>query len=143
MLKFRILLLVFVPILILGAEASNLVSVFGISLPAQEPPLRTSEPVDELVGDLEDFIPAQMEEEGIPGVAVALIRDGEVAWAEGFGVANLFTGEPVTADTVFEVASISKVVTAYTALRLVDQGLLSLDEPVGKYLSEPWLPPSE
>ena len=143
MLKFRILLLVFVPILILGAEASNLVSVFGISLPAQEPPLRTSEPVDELVGDLEDFIPAQLEEEGIPGVAVALIRDGEVAWAEGFGVANLFTGEPVTADTVFEVASISKVITAYTALRLVDQGLLSLDEPVDKYLSEPWLPPSE
>jgi CubicO group peptidase (beta-lactamase class C family) len=67
----------------------------------------------------------------------------EVVWADGFGVANTITGEPVTADTVFEVASNSKVVTAYTALRLVEQGLLSLDEPVGTYLSEPWLPPSE
>ena len=75
-------------------------------------------------------------------MAIALIRDGKVVWAEGFGVANTLTGEPVTADTVFEVASNSKVVTAYTALRLVEQGLLSLDEPVETYLAEPWLRPS-
>jgi CubicO group peptidase (beta-lactamase class C family) len=75
-------------------------------------------------------------------MAIALIRDSQVVWAEGFGVTNIITGEPVTADTVFEVASNSKVVTAYTALRLVDQGLLSLDAPVDAYLQKPWLPPS-
>ncbi len=45
-------------------------------------------------------------------------------------------------DTVFEVASISKVIAAYAALGLVERGVLSLDEPVHHYLSQPWLPPS-
>lgn len=109
----------------------------------QEPPLRMSEPLEEVVADLESFIPAYMRQEDIPGVAVALIRDGEVVWVEGFGVENAFTKKPVTQETLFEVASNSKVVTAYIALRLVDQGKLSLDEPLNAYLTEPWLPPSE
>ena len=45
-------------------------------------------------------------------------------------------------DTIFEVASISKAITAYAALGLVERGVLSLDEPVHQYLSQPWLPPS-
>ncbi len=84
-----------------------------------------------------------MRQERIPGVGIALIRDGQVGWTEGFGVANTLTRRPVTPETLFEVASNSKVVSAYIALRLVDQGLLSLDEPLNSYLSEPWLPPSE
>jgi len=84
-----------------------------------------------------------MREEGIPGVAIALIRDGEIVWTEGFGVVNTITAKPVTAETLFEVASNSKVVSAYIALRLVDQGKLSLDRPLNDYLAEPWLPPSE
>lgn len=143
MLKFRIFTLMALLIVLLGTGASSQVSAFAASVPAPEPPLRTSEPEEDIIADLEEYIPTLMDQEGIPGVAVALIRDGEVVWADGFGVVNIITGEPVTADTVFEVASISKVVTAYTALRLVEQGLLSLDEPVDTYLSEPWLPPSE
>jgi CubicO group peptidase (beta-lactamase class C family) len=106
-------------------------------------PLRLSEPIEAVVADLEAFIPEYMREQNIPGVGIALIRDGEVVWTEGFGVANAFTREAVSPDTVFEVASNSKVVTAYIALRLVDQGLLSLDEPLNAYLPEPWLPASE
>jgi CubicO group peptidase (beta-lactamase class C family) len=143
MLKFRISTLMALLVIVLGTGASSQGMAFAASAPASEPPLRTPEPVDDIVADLEAFIPTHMDQEGIPGVAIALIRDGEVVWADGFGVANTLTGEPVTADTVFEVASNSKVVTAYTALRLVEQGLLSLDEPVVTYLSEPWLPPSE
>jgi CubicO group peptidase (beta-lactamase class C family) len=143
MLKFRILTLMALLIVLLGTGASSQVTAFAAGAPALEPPLRTSEPVGELVADLEEFIPTHMDQEGIPGLAVALIRDGEVVWADGFGVANTITRQPVTADTVFEVASNSKVVTAYTAFRLVEQGVLALDEPVVTYLSEPWLPPSE
>jgi CubicO group peptidase (beta-lactamase class C family) len=143
MLKFRIFTLMALLIVLLGTGASSQVRAFAASVPASKPPLRTSEPVGDIVADLEEFIPTCMDQEGIPGVAIALIRDGEVVWADGFGVANTITGEPVTADTVFEVASNSKVATAYTALRLVEQGLLALDEPVDTYLSEPWLPPSE
>jgi CubicO group peptidase (beta-lactamase class C family) len=143
MLRFRISTLMALLIVLLGTGTSSQVRAFAASVPASEPPLRTSEPIGDIVADLKEFIPTHMDQEGIPGVAIALIRDGEVVWADGFGVANTVTGEPVTADTVFEVASNSKVVTAYTALRLVEQGLLSLDEPVVTYLSEPWLPPSE
>ena len=111
--------------------------------PSQESPLRLSEPVEAIVADLESYIPEYMREQDIPGVAIALIRDGEVVWTEGFGVANALTRQPITPETLFEVASNSKVVTAYIALRLVDQGLLSLDEPLNTYLPESWLPPSE
>lgn len=109
----------------------------------QTPPLRLSEPVEDVIADLEQYIPERMAERNIPGVAIALIHDNEVVWEEGFGVASTVTGEPVTSETVFEVASLSKPVLAYTALRLVDRGLLSLDEPLVDYLPGPWLPPSK
>lgn len=117
------------------------VAITTTSSPAQ--PLRLSESVDEVVTDLERFIPDYLSEQRIPGLAIALIRDGKIAWTEGFGVANVITRKPVTADTLFEVASNGKVLTAYIALRLVDQGVLSLDEPLNSYLPEPWLPASE
>ena len=107
------------------------------------PPLRISEPVEEVTADLERYIPQYMSEQGIPGTAVALIRDGRVVWTEGFGVTNVITRQPVTPETVFKVASNSKAITAYLALRLVDQGVLALDAPLNGYLSDPWLPPSE
>ena len=83
------------------------------TLPAQtsqeELPLRLSEPVEAIVADLENYIPEYMREQNIPGVGIALIRDGKVVWTEGFGVANILTREAVTPDTIFEVASNSKV----------------------------------
>lgn len=109
----------------------------------QEPPLRLSEPLDDIITDLESYIPERMREDGIPGLSIALIRNGQIVWTKGFGVANVITNKPVTPGTVFEAASISKVVTAYTALRLVEQGELSLDGPLNVYLPEPWLPPSD
>ena len=109
---------------------------------AQDVPLRLSEPVDSVVADLKSYIPHRMNEGGVPGLAIALIRNNEIVWTDGFGVANRLTERPVSSKTVFEVASISKVVTAYTALRLVEEGKLSLDEPVHTYLKKPWLPSS-
>lgn len=105
--------------------------------------LRLGEPLDFIVADLESYIPGYMEKENIPGVGIALICDGELAWTSGFGVSNRIIQEPVSDKTLFEVASNSKVLTAYLALRLVDQGKLHLDQPLNAYLSEPWLPPSE
>jgi len=110
---------------------------------AQEPTLRHSEPLDVVVADLERYIPERMEASGIPGLAIALVRDGRVVWSSGFGVTNRITGTPVTPQTVFEVASISKVATTYTALRLVDEGRLALDESLAASLTTPWLPSSD
>jgi CubicO group peptidase (beta-lactamase class C family) len=141
--KFKVFPLLALLVLLIGLVADDQTAALAARPSQQEPPLRLSEPTEAIVTDLEDYIPDYMHEKNIPGVAIALIRDGEIVWTEGFGVANAITRKPVTPETPFEVASNSKVVTAYIALRLVDQGKLSLDEPLNAYLSEPWLPPSE
>jgi CubicO group peptidase (beta-lactamase class C family) len=66
---------------------------------------------------------------GVPGVAVAVVMDGQIVFAEAFGVADE-SGTPATADTLFPIGSISKSVTALTVLSQRDEGLLTLDTPV-------------
>jgi CubicO group peptidase (beta-lactamase class C family) len=66
---------------------------------------------------------------GIPGIAIGL-QSGELAWSEGFGVTNVEDPQPVRADTVFKLLSISKTFAATTAMRLVELGQLDLDQPI-------------
>lgn len=68
----------------------------------------------------------------VPGVSVAVINHGRIEWARGYGVAEAGSNRPVTVDTLFQAASISKPVTAFAALRLAEQGRLALDEDVNK-----------
>jgi CubicO group peptidase (beta-lactamase class C family) len=77
----------------------------------------------------------------VPGVAVALVRDGHLTWSKGYGQADTTRGVPVTSDTIFQVGSISKPVTAWGVMRLVQQGKLDLDAPVDRYLTRWHLPP--
>jgi len=141
--KFIILSLFALFAIFLGPAAYSQTETFSEISSGQEAPLRLSEPDGAIIADLESYIPEYMREEDIPGVAVALIRGGKIVWTGGFGVVNTITAKPVIPETLFEVASNSKAVTAYIALRLVDQGKLSLDDPLNVYLPEPWLPPSE
>jgi CubicO group peptidase (beta-lactamase class C family) len=69
----------------------------------------------------------------VPGVSIAVIHDGKLEWARGFGVSSI-GGPPVTPNTLFQAASISKPVTALGALRLVQMGKLDLDADVNRYL---------
>lgn len=78
----------------------------------------------------------------VPGVAVALVRDGRPTWSKGYGQADAARGVAMTPDTVFRVASVSKSVTAWGVMRLVQQGRLALDAPVDRYLTRWHLPPS-
>jgi CubicO group peptidase (beta-lactamase class C family) len=73
----------------------------------------------------------------VPGLAVAVLRDGELAGVRAFGVRDATTRDPVRTGTVFEAASLSKVVTAYVALRLVERGKLGLDTPLVTYAASP------
>ena len=66
----------------------------------------------------------------VPEVSIAFFKDGRIDWARGYGLADKTINKPVTSDTLFQAASISKSVTAFAALRLVQQGKLSLDEDV-------------
>jgi CubicO group peptidase (beta-lactamase class C family) len=69
----------------------------------------------------------------VPGVSIAVIHDGKIEWARGFGVTRI-GGPAVTADTLFQAASISKPLTAMAVLRLVQSGKLSFDADVNQYL---------
>ena len=77
---------------------------------------------------------ARMRALHVPGVSIAVIHDGEIAWARGFGVTRA-GGPPVTPDTLFQAGSISKPVAALAVLRLVEQGALDLDRDVNSYLT--------
>jgi CubicO group peptidase (beta-lactamase class C family) len=68
----------------------------------------------------------------IPGLSICLIEDAEIEWCQGFGEAGF--GEPVTTDTVFQAASLSKPVFAFAVLKLVDEGLIDLDLPLLSYV---------
>jgi CubicO group peptidase (beta-lactamase class C family) len=80
---------------------------------------------------------------GVPGVSVAVIEGGELAWAAGFGVREQGGTQPVDGDTVFMGASTSKPVTAFLLLQHVERGLLSLDVDVNRYLKRWQLPEND
>ena len=85
----------------------------------------------------------RMAELGVPGVSVAVLVDGEIAWARGYGLADVESGRPVTPNTLFQAASISKPVAALAALRLVESGRVDLDGDVNAYLTSWQVPGNE
>ncbi|HYL63392.1 MAG TPA: serine hydrolase [Candidatus Methylomirabilis sp.] len=78
-----------------------------------------------------------------PGVSVAFFDHGQVLWTRAYGFADIATKRPVTPDTIFQAASISKPVTALAALRLVQEGKLNLDEDVNVKLRTWKVPENE
>ena len=85
----------------------------------------------------------RMERHDVPGVSLAVVVDGELAFAQAYGVRDDITDEPVTTDTMFQAASISKSVSAVAALRLVQSGALDLDSDVNTWLTSWRVPDSE
>jgi CubicO group peptidase (beta-lactamase class C family) len=79
----------------------------------------------------------------VPGVSIAVINNGAIEWAKGYGVTETGTSTAVTPRTLFQAASISKSVTALAALRLVEQGRLALDEDVNVKLKSWKVPENE
>lgn len=94
----------------------------------------------DVISRLENEVPGLMKQRGVPGMSIALIRNGKTVWLHGFGVKDKKTQAPVQTDTVFEAASLSKPVFTYSVLKLVDQGKLDLDAPLISYLPKPYVP---
>lgn len=95
-----------------------------------------------------DGIATQVEElmgrTGVPGISVAVVDDGKTVYSEGFGVANLDTGAKVDADTVFQLASVSKSVGATVIAKQVSDGSIKWDSPIESSLpdfalKDPWV----
>ena len=87
-------------------------------------------------------LPQLMTRFRVPGVSVAVIRDFRIHWAKAYGVADVQTGRSVDESTMFQAASISKPVTAMAAVRLVQEGRLSLDADVNAILKSWRVPES-
>lgn len=88
-------------------------------------------------------ITARMEHYKVPGISIAVINDGKIEWARGYGVKRIGTTDSVTAATRFQAASISKPVAATAALRLVEEGRLKLDADVNDQLKSWHVPENE
>jgi CubicO group peptidase (beta-lactamase class C family) len=121
------------------------ISLFALSLAfhntsAQQNPvsspasMRAKTKKEEIISRLEKLIPQLMTDGDVPGLSIALIQNSEIVWHHGYGVKNSQTKEPVTDDTLFEAASLSKPVFAYAVLKLADNGKIDLDTPLNKYL---------
>jgi CubicO group peptidase (beta-lactamase class C family) len=100
-------------------------------------PPASSVPGPASVHALEQTVPELMRKYSVPGLSLALIRDGDIYWVKTFGMKD---GKvPVTRDTTFEAASLSKVVFAYAVLKLADQGKIDLNTPLQHYLDAAYI----
>ncbi|TDQ07152.1 serine hydrolase domain-containing protein [Pedobacter metabolipauper] len=86
------------------------------------------------VEDIDKFLKTQMDSFSIPGLSIAIINDGRITYHRNLGVTNFNTKEKVSAETLFDAGSISKTTFTYLVLRMVDQGILNLDQPLYTYL---------
>jgi CubicO group peptidase (beta-lactamase class C family) len=82
------------------------------------------------------WLEGQSAYERIPGVSAAIVYDQDVLWSGGFGKADLASGRPARADTLYSICSISKLFTSIAVLQQRDAGHLRLDDPVARHL--PW-----
>lgn len=134
-----------------AALAAAFFVLFGAPSHAQDapPPEVSAVPIpdgqiDRAIAELDTLAAAAMKRSGIPGMAVAVVRDGRTVYVKGFGVRKAGAPETVDADTVFQIASLSKPVTATIVARQVAAGVVGWDTPIVKHLpwfklKEPWV----
>lgn len=121
-----------------GIVLGALLAVVGCNA---RPPARTLPP-SAFATTLDTLVPALLANAAVPGAQVALFEQGAAPYARGFGVADRETRRPMTDTTPIGVASVSKAVTSWGALRLAETGVLPLDSPITAGLTRWHLPPS-
>lgn len=92
---------------------------------------------------VDDYVKREMERQHVPGVSVVVIKDGKVIKSQGYGLANVELNVPATPDTVYKIGSLSKQFIAAGILLLVQDGKISLDDNISKFLEgtpETWKP---
>jgi len=93
---------------------------------------------------LDAYVQAAIDQWNVPGLALAIVKDDKVVYERGYGVRDLETKEPVDRNTIFSIASTTKAMTVACLGMLVDEGKISWDDPVTKYLPsfqvyDPWV----
>lgn len=85
---------------------------------------------------VDDYVRAEMQQQKIPGLSIAVVRNGEVVKAQGYGLSNVELNVAATPETIYQSGSIGKQFTATLVMMLVEEGKMSLDDPIGKYIPE-------
>ena len=85
---------------------------------------------------LDWYIPRQLQKYDVPGLSIALVDGSRLVWAKGYGYADAERAVPADAETVYQVGSVSKILTAVAALGLAERGRIDLDKPITRYLPE-------
>ena len=98
--------------------------------------LGASAHADDRFAGLDPYVAAAMQRWEVPGVALAVVKDGELVLARGYGLCELGTNRIVTPETAFDIASCAKTFTAASLALLIDDGKLQWDDPVVKHLPE-------
>lgn len=108
-----------------------LLSCFVVQLHAANPPAKLPDTFDAAAVDA--FLSAQVKENNRVGYSIAIVKDGQVALAKGYGKRSLEDGRAVETNTIFAIGSVSKQFTCAAILLLADDGKLSVQDPVAKY----------
>jgi CubicO group peptidase (beta-lactamase class C family) len=99
--------------------------------------------MNEFAQHLDQTVPAQLSALNLPGCALALIENAEISALRCYGYANVKAQTPLSERSLFQIASISKSVTAWGIMKLAEAGKLDLDAPIDTYLTRWHLPPSK
>src|SRR5699024_4300515 len=84
--------------------------------------------------DVDEFVTNYLEQNGLPGASIVVVKDGEIVYEKGYGHDS--EGKPITEKSLMRIASVSKSFTAFAVMQLVDEGEIQLDDPVVKNVPE-------
>jgi D-alanyl-D-alanine carboxypeptidase len=111
--------------------------VLGVSFARAQDAPRSPEPAAvSVAADVDAYVQQVMQKRHIPGVSVAVVKDGKVVLAKGYGLANVELNVPATESTVYQLASVTKTFTATAIMMLVKDGKLSLDDKITQRLPD-------
>src|SRR4051812_41889690 len=113
---------------VLAVVASSVMTISVAASPA------TADPGLELASRLDAAIEARIAAMGIPGAIVALSIPGEIEYAKAFGSGDTATGDPMLVNDFTRIGSVTKTFTGTALLQLVDQGKISLSDPISRYV---------
>jgi CubicO group peptidase (beta-lactamase class C family) len=113
------------------------VALAGLLAGASNAAAAPQPPTGGLPAEADSYVKAEMKNRRIPGLAVAVVRDGRIVATQAYGLANLELNVPVTLDTVFPIASLDKQLTASGIMLLVQDGKVRLDDEISRYFEDP------
>ena len=126
------------------SSAILLTLLVPICVNAQQKSHMTSEQVDKAIGDVEKLAQKEIQENALPGLAMAVVFQDKMVYAKGFGVRDVNTKAPVDADTVFQLASVSKSIGSTVVAELVSEGKITWDSKLSTLdpafaMFDPWV----